>query len=535
MYANGPICAQKLLKVFHMYRREHRDQLSFEDFFLPFGGKLSGDNRWIKLADLIPWDELEDDYAAQFCKGFGAPAKPFRMALGALIIKARLGLTDEELVEQIKENPYLQFFIGLESYQYSAPFDPSMMVYFRKRLPESVVNDCNERIVRHGLNVIHSFAATGDDDDSSHGGGAGRAGDQRIGSDTIEPNQGSLLIDATCAPADIRHPTDLSLLNVDEVFSEGVAREMTETLIDVMHSQVRDAFGHKPRTHRKQARQQFLAVAKKKRPRINKIRKAIKQQLGHLRRNLASIDALTVCGASLLAAGRYTYQKLLVVSELVRQQNILYHSDSRSIPDRIVSLSQAHVRPIVRGKARCNVEFGAKISISVTGEGFTFLDRLSFDPYNEGEDLKGQARAYRRRHGHYPKVICADQIYRTRANRAFCLRHGIRLSGPRLGRPKSDPELLAEEKRQFLDDQRQRNAVEGKIGQGKRRFGLGLIREKLAVTQGSTIALNVLVMNLEKLLELLFIFFAALLCLLLVKEGDRSSRTVPLKHQIATA
>ena len=225
----------------------------------------------------------------------------------------------------------------------------------------------------------------------------------------------------------------------------------------------------------------------------------------------------------------------MVISELVRQQTILDQSDSRSIPDRIVSLSQAHIRPIVRGKARCNVEFGAKISISVTGEGFAFLDRLSFDPYNEGEDLKAQARAYRRRHGYYPKVICADQIYRTRANRAFCLRHGIRLSGPRLGRPKSDPELLAEEKRQFLDDQMQRNAVEGKIGQGKRRFGLGLIREKLAITQGSTIALNVLVMNLEKLLELPFILFAVLLRLLLVNEGGRSIHTVPLKPQIAAA
>jgi len=111
-----------------MYRREHRDQLSFKDFCLPFGGQLLGNNRWIKLADLIPWDELEDDYAAQFCKVFGAAAKPFRMALGAFIIKARLGLTDEELVEQIKENPYLQFYIGLEGDQYSAPFDQSMIV-----------------------------------------------------------------------------------------------------------------------------------------------------------------------------------------------------------------------------------------------------------------------------------------------------------------------------------------------------------------------------------------------------------------------
>jgi IS5 family transposase len=114
-----------------------------------------------------------------------------------------------------------------------------------------------------------------------------------------------------------------------------------------------------------------------------------------LKRNLASIDALIACGGCLLAAGRHTYQRLLVVSELVRQQNILYHADSRSIPDRIVSLGQAHIRPIVRGKARCNVEFGAKISISVTGEGFTFLDRLSCDSYNEGELLRAQARAYR--------------------------------------------------------------------------------------------------------------------------------------------
>lgn len=200
-------------------------------------------------------------------------------------------------------------------------------------------------------------------------------------------NQGSLSIDATCAPADIRHPTDLSFLNE--------AREVTEKLIDAMHPQVRETFGLKPRTHRKKARQKFLAMAKKKRPRIAKIRKAIKQLLGHLDRNLASIDALITCGASLLAAGRHWYQKLLVVGELVRQQRNLYDCDSRSIPHRIVSLYQAHIQPIVHGKAGCNVEFGTKISVSVTGDGFTFLDQLSHAPYNEGKDLKSKAQAYR--------------------------------------------------------------------------------------------------------------------------------------------
>ena len=123
-----------------------------------------------------------------------------------------------------------------------------------------------------------------------------------------------------------------------------------------------------------------------------------------------------------------------------------------------------------------------------------------------------------------PRGLTRD-IYRTRSNRAFCARHKIRLSGPRLGRPKSDPDLVAEEKRQFIDDQRRRNAVEGKFGQGKRRFGLGLICEKLALTQGSTIAMNILVMNLEKLLELLFVLFTWWLHLLWASESVNNAHS----------
>ena len=289
---------------------------------------------------------------------------------------------------------------------------------------------------------------------------------------------------------------------------------------------------HKPRTHRKQARQQFLAVAKKKRPRINKIRKAIKQQLVYLKRNLTSLDARTSCGGSLLAAGRPIFQKLLVVSELFRQQTILFHSESKSIPDRIVSLSQAHVRPIVRGKARINVEFGAKISISVTGDGFTFFDRLSFNPYNEGEDLRDQALAYRRRHGCYPEVICVDLIYRTRSNRAFCQRHSIRLSGPRLGRPRNDRELVAVEKKQFTDDQRKWNAVEGTIGESKRRYGLSLTREKLIATQGLSIPMNILVMNLQKLLQLLFVFISVCWQLLIQSTNTQHANKKTFSYQL---
>jgi IS5 family transposase len=113
------------------------------------------------------------------------------MALGAFIIKARLGLTDEELVEQIKESPFLQFFIGFEAFQYSAPFGPSMMVYFRKRLPEAVMNDCNERFVRYGLKVIRSSDSQDLGDDSGSGRSASTA-DQPQPSSPNPPVSGKL-------------------------------------------------------------------------------------------------------------------------------------------------------------------------------------------------------------------------------------------------------------------------------------------------------------------------------------------------------
>jgi hypothetical protein len=130
-----------------MYRQESPKQQSFEDFYLPFGGHLNPNNRWIRLAELIPWDEFEASYAEQFAQsGQGAPAKPFRLALGALIIKEKLAITDEETVEQIRENHYLQYLIGMEGYKDKEFFDPSMMVHFRKRITPEMLAEINERI-----------------------------------------------------------------------------------------------------------------------------------------------------------------------------------------------------------------------------------------------------------------------------------------------------------------------------------------------------------------------------------------------------
>jgi IS5 family transposase len=195
------------------------------------------------------------------------------------------------------------------------------------------------------------------------------------------------------------------------------------------------------------------------------------------------------------------YRNLLVCREVYRQQLQMYETNTHRIDDRIVSISQPHVRPIKRGKAGRDTEFGAKLSLSVIA-GFSFVDRLSWDNYNESLDLVDQIETFHRRFGFYPESVHADKIYRTRANRAHCKQHGIRLSGPPLGRrPQS---VSAEDKKQAAADEAIRNTVEGKFGQAKRRFGLGRVMAKLASTSAAQISLSFLVMNLERALRRFF-------------------------------
>jgi hypothetical protein len=240
-------------------------------------------------------------------------------------------------------------------------------------------------------------------------------------------NKGKLVLDATCAPADITYPTDLGLLNK--------AREQTEKIIDILYNPIKEQLKKKPRTNRKTARKNYLKVAKKRRATKKERRKAIKKQLKYIQKNLAHIEQLIAQGACLkILKKKKRYKMLLVITELYRQQLWLYENQKNSIENRIVSLSQPHIRPIIRGKARAAVEFGAKLSVSYFDK-FVFLDKISWDNFNESGDLQSQVEKYKNLTGYYPESLHADKIYRTRKNREWCKERGIRLSGPPLGRP----------------------------------------------------------------------------------------------------
>jgi len=508
-----------------MYRSGSGGQLEFPDFYLPFSGHLDPDNRWVTMAKLVPWELAEEIYQQALCDDFGAPALPARVALGALLIKERLGLTDRETVEAIQENPYLQFFIGSEEFSLERPFDASVMVDFRKRFGEEGLARISEAIalasVSEAMNpaAVTASESTDDHDDPPPTDGntpAAPANDAKT-------NHGKLIVDATCAPADIRYPTDVSLLNE--------AREKTEELIDKLHVPLVGK-APRPRTYRVKARCAFVAFIRRKKPGRKAVRRAIRQQLAFLRRNLKQIDRLLENPQALPLAdlSRRLYKNLLVAREVFRQQLQMFETNTRRVDDRIVSISQPHVRPIKRGKAGRDTEFGAKLSLSVI-DGFSFVDRLSWDNYNESLDLVEQIETYHRRFGFYPESVHADQIYRNLRNRAYCKQHGIRLSGPPLGRRPQT--VSADDKKQAITDEAVRNTVEGKFGQGKRRFGLGRIMAKLASTSAAQISLSFLVMNLELALGRFFLSLLIVWHNWAVLGGYQPRRISPIHRPLA--
>ena len=258
--------------------------------------------------------------------------------------------------------------------------------------------------------------------------GSGETADEQVTEEALPERDGKLILDATVTPQAIRYPTDLSLLNE--------ARQFSEQIIDRLYPKT--DWEKKPRTYRVKARKDYLAIAKQKRPSAKARRRGIKQQLQYLRRNLGHIERLLEYWpeGTPVPLPRWLMYRYWVIPHLYQQQREMYRTNSRRCDDRIVSISQPYVRPIIRGKLDKPVEFGAKLSASLSGEGLACVDHLRWDAFHEGRDLESQVEAYRARYGVYPEVVLGDPIYGTRDNRRYLKGKGIRFAGKPLGRPK---------------------------------------------------------------------------------------------------
>ncbi|MCP3668120.1 MAG: transposase, partial [Gammaproteobacteria bacterium] len=310
-------------------------------------------------------------------------------------------------------------------------------------------------------------------------------------------HQGKLIVDATVVEQAIRYPTDLSLLNE--------AREISEQIIDTLH--LRTGMEKKVRTYRRNARKNYLALVKQRRPGNKKMRKAVGQQLRYLKRNLGHIEAmLDMLPGQEIPLPHKQLRQYWVIGHLYLQQKQMFDSRTRRCDDRIVSIHQPHVRPIIRGKQNKPVEFGAKLGVSLSGDGIACVDKLSWDAYHEGHDLPDQVEAFHKRHGYYPEKLLADPLYGTRENRTFLKEKGIRFAGKPLGRP---PKMSNAEdtinRRQRQQDYRERIPIEGKFGQGKNGYDLNYIRARTSKTSEAWIRSIFLVMNLLVLFRFLVV------------------------------
>ena len=407
-----------------MIRYRSHKQLSLDGFDWPFQTALDGNNRWVKLSECIPWDELAAGYYKALSEVQGRPAKDARLVIGAVIIKHKLCLSDREAVAQIQENPYLQYFVGLPGYQIEAPFVPSLFVEIRKRMGQSVFDAFQGAIIKavEGAKPKQKTKRDDDDGDPPSSDSGARA------EQTAPKHQGKLILDATVTPQAIRYPTDLSLLNE--------ARQFSEQIIDKLYAKT--DWKHKPRTYRVKARKAYLAIVKQRRPSGRRRRRGLKQQLQYLRPNLGHIERLLEYWpqGSPLPLPRGLLYRYWVIQHVYAQQQQMYRENTRRCADRIVSISQPYVRPIIRGKLDTPVEFGAKLSVSLNDEGLAYVDHLRWDAFHEGLDLQNQVEAYRDRYGSYPEVVLGNPVYGTRDNRRYLKRLGIRFAGKPLGRPK---------------------------------------------------------------------------------------------------
>lgn len=216
------------------------NQLTLEGFSRPFERDLSQENRWVKLASLIPWDALAAIYTKSLSSTSGRESIDVRMVIGALIIKHKLGFDDWGTVLMISENIYLQYFCGLQSFQVEKPFHPTVFVDIHKRMGANRFDQWNALSIEQADALKPTKKKNIDKDKNDN--------------ETSTTNKGYLKIDATFANQKIVFPTDANLLNT--------VREESEGIIDILYKQTK--LKTKPRGYRRVARKEYVSFSKKR-------------------------------------------------------------------------------------------------------------------------------------------------------------------------------------------------------------------------------------------------------------------------------
>ena len=450
-------------------------QLTIDAFRSSLDGLDKG-NRWVWLGDHLPWEDFERQYCQKLNnQNAGAGAKPARMVIGAMIIKPATRLSDVDTIEMIRENPYMQYLCGLEEFTDQPVFDPTLFVDLRKRISEEDINKMTESLLKREQEMKEAARKSKEEEIKGHDGVPPVAPAQDEDTAAYVDSQGrehrgELKIDATCADAEVRYPVDINLV-------ETGCRKLSEYL-----EKICDGLGITgPKLHYKDARHAYLLLIKQAKKKGRMVHDTMALLLNYLHKDMRlMMDFLAADYRRYDFLRLYEKKVFTAIIRMYHQQNDMFRKGVHQCPDRIISIFQPHLRPIVRGKAGANVEFGAKIGVSIV-EGYSFIDHHSWDAYNESIDLQLHIDKYVERLGYLPATIHADKIYMNKPNRDILKELEIKSYSKPLGRPPKEPPS-PERQAAMARSVGKRNEIECSFGTGKRVYQANDIRAKLPDT-----------------------------------------------------
>ena len=433
-----------------MYRGKDREENYLFKELMPFGGQLEEGNRWLKIKELIPRGELEREYAKYFSYK-GRPGLDGRLVIGLFLLKHMSGMSDRNIILELRENVYWQSFCSFKGFVTSKQLNSSSLTKIRKRLGPRFTKELEKKTYEVLIKK------------------------------KIIRRKG-MLVDATVMQEKIKYPNDVGLLN-----------DVREWLVGWLKEISRET-GEKIRTYSRKAKKVYLNFAKKKRKTKKEIEKAKKQMLQFVRWNLNQLKDRMHELDELVRVEVEERMKIAVL--IYEQQRKMYTEKVNKIEKRIVSFWRAYVRPIKRGKGgRKDVEFWPKVSLSHV-DGLTSVNVIDHENYSEAkkEILEGQIDHYEEMFKDKPPSVTGDNLYGTRENREMLKEKGIRSGCKPLGRPGPESE---KQKQYVRRKSRERNRIEGDIGNVKEHYGGNAIRYHYVEGSEMWIRLSFLAKNLK--------------------------------------
>ena len=433
-----------------MYRAKDREEKYLFKELMPFGGELAEGNRWLKIKTLIPWGELEAEYAKRFSYK-GRPGLDGRMVVGLILLKHMTTMSDVEVVLELQENVYWQAFCGMEGFAAGKQMDPSSLTKIRHKLGLEFMKELEDKTYRVLIEK------------------------------KIIKSKG-MLVDATVAPEKIKYPNDIGLLNDVRVWIIEKIKEVSQKT------------GEKIRTYKQKAKALHLKFAKKKQKTQKEIEQTKRQMLQFVKRNLEQLKGRTHEFDYFVQ--REIEKKIEIATKIYEQQYMMYKMKVNRVDERIVSWWREYVRPIKRGKGGAKeVEFGPKVCLSHV-DGMTFVDEFRHENYSEAnvDIVEKQIQNYEQRFRKKPSSLTGDQLYGNRQNRELLKKKEIRDAFKPLGRKSTNSDKQEQYMRR---KQRERNLIEGDIGNTKEHYGLSGIRYHYREGSEMWVRLSFLAKNLK--------------------------------------